>query len=51
MLFLHRQGYTYMTEPKLLNQEVNIIVEAYNAEIKEQERQAKKSKRRRAMKR
>jgi len=44
MLFLHSQGYTYMTIPKLTYPEINLLIKAKNKRVKEQQRQAKKNK-------
>ena len=43
-MFLHRQGYSFFEEGKLINSEVDMLVGAWNDEQREKAREARKSK-------
>ena len=45
ILWLHKQGYTYFSIPKLTYLEINSLIDAKNRENKKKEREAKKAER------
>ena len=50
ILWLHSQGYTYFSIPKLTYPEIKGLVEAKNRQVKKQERDQKRMERKNKMK-
>ncbi len=51
MLWLHSQGYTYFSIPRLTYPEIGALVEGYNRKMKRQQAEQKKADRKLKMKR
>ena len=44
-MFLHKQGYSFFTIPRLTYQEIMLLVDGWNDEMREKEREEKRQAR------